>query len=128
MSDKVLKRAVIALGYFDSVHCGHKKVIEKAKELANSFNAITVVFTFEGNLKAVLGNQQEKVVFTQLEREKFIKGLGVDEIYFAPVSQEFLSISEREFLDVLNDKYKVVAYVSGQDYRFGKFEIGRAHV
>lgn len=124
MSDKELKRAVIALGYFDSVHRGHKKVIEKAKELASSLNAITVVFTFEGNLKAVLGNNQEKVVFTPLERQKFIKDLGADEIFFAPTNKDFLSMEKGDFLRLLNKSYNVLSYVSGQDYRFGKFGEG----
>ncbi len=124
MSDKELKRAVIALGYFDSVHRGHKKVIEKAKELASSLNAITVVFTFEGNLKAVLGNNQEKVVFTPLERQKFIKDLGADEIFFAPANRVFLSMRKGDFLRLLNKSYNVLSYVSGQDYRFGKFGEG----
>lgn len=124
MSDKVLKRAVIALGYFDSVHRGHKKVIERAKEEAEKLGAITVVFTFEGNLKALLGDGKDKVVYTAKEREKFIKNLGADEIYFAPVDFGFLSTGKLAFLNMLNRAYDIVCYVSGEDYRFGKFGKG----
>ena len=124
MSDKKLKRAVIALGYFDSVHRGHKKVIERAKEEAIKCNAITVVFTFKGNLKALLGDGKDKVVYTAKEREKFIKDLGADEIYFAPVDFGFLSTGKLAFLNMLNRAYDIVCYVSGEDYRFGKFGKG----
>ena len=124
MSDKIKKRVVIALGYFDSVHLGHKKVIERAKEEAEKVNAQTVVFTFKGNLKAVLGKDGGKVVYTAKERENFIKALGADEIYFAPVDFNFLSIGRLAFLNMLNRIYDIVCYVSGADYRFGKFGKG----
>lgn len=124
MSDKNLTPTVIALGYFDSVHLGHQKVINSARILANDKGAKTVVFTFKGNLKGALNGEKEKTVFTWKEREKFIKDLGVDQIYFAPTNREFLSLSKKEFLDTLCATYKVVGFVSGKDYRFGKFGEG----
>ncbi len=120
MSDSIKKRVVIALGYFDSVHRGHKKVIERAVLEAQKKQANTVVFTFKDNLKAVLFGEKEKVVYTALERGVFIKALGVDEIYFAPASLEFLSMDKSKFLDALNEKFDIISYVSGEDYRFGK--------
>ncbi|MBR2498945.1 MAG: riboflavin biosynthesis protein RibF [Clostridia bacterium] len=124
MLDKQLEPVVIALGYFDSVHLGHQKVINNAQVLAKNKGAKVVVFTFKGNLKGVLNGEKEKTVFTWQEREKFIKDLGVDDIYFAPTNREFLSLSKKEFLDKLCSAYKVVGFVSGKDYRFGKFGEG----
>ena len=124
MSDKMKKRVVIALGYFDSVHLGHKRVIESAKEEAEKTGALTVVFTFKGNLKALLSDENEKVVYTPKEREILIKDLGADEIYFAPVDFNFLSMGKLAFLNKLNRAYDIVCYVSGNDYRFGKFGKG----
>ena len=40
MSDKQLKPVVIALGYFDSVHLGHQKVIGVAKEYATKHGIV----------------------------------------------------------------------------------------
>ncbi|MBQ3493406.1 MAG: riboflavin biosynthesis protein RibF [Clostridia bacterium] len=124
MSDNKKKGTVIALGYFDSVHCGHQAVIGKAKEIAQKLNAKTVVFTFGGNLKAVLTDGVDKSVYTTEEREEFIKALGVDEIYFAPVDIDFLSMAKLAFLNYLNRLYDIVCYVSGNDYTFGKFGKG----
>ena len=124
MLDKNFSPVVLALGYFDSVHLGHQKVINSARLLAKEKGAKTVVFTFKGNLKGALGGEKEKTVFTYLEREKFIKSLGVDEIYFAPTNREFLSLSKQEFLDKLCSSYSVVGFVSGKDYRFGQFGSG----
>ena len=124
MSDKQLKPVVIALGYFDSVHLGHQKVIGVAKEYAIKHGLSLVVFTFKGNLKAMLNASDEKCVYLPKEREKLLKDLGADEIYFAPVDFNFLSLSKVPFLNKLNKKYDIKCYVSGKDYRFGKFGKG----
>ena len=124
MSDNRKKRAVLALGYFDSVHVGHQAVIGNAVKIAKELCAITVVVSFEGNLRAIFSDGQERTVFNALERKQFITSLGVDEIFFAPVSKEFLSMDKNEFIDFLNNKYEVLCYVSGEDYKFGKFGKG----
>ncbi len=124
MSDNKKSTVVIALGYFDSVHLGHKSVIERAKAEAEKTNSRAVVFTFKGNLKSFIKGEEEKTVFNTQEREGFIKTLGVDEVFFAPVNKEFLSKDKDEFLQYLNEKYEIKCYVSGEDYTFGKFGKG----
>ncbi len=121
MSDK---KTVIALGYFDSVHIGHRKVMQKARELAQKTNSNLAVFTFKGNLKEYLKCEDGKCVYTPCEREQLIKEIGVDEIFFAPVTKEFLSLDKREFLDFINKRYDIRCYVSGEDYRFGNKGLG----
>lgn len=118
------EKTVIALGYFDSVHLGHRKVIESAKRYANEHGATLTVFTFKGNLKAALLGQNEKNVYTAIEREKLLKELGADVIYFAPVNKTFLSMGKLAFLNLLNKRFNIVAYVSGDDYSFGKYGSG----
>ena len=93
------EKVVIALGYFDSVHLGHKKVIENLKKQADLLKAKTVVFTFKGNLRAILLNENEKQVYNEKERESLIFDLGVDEIYFAPANSTFLSMAKLAFLN-----------------------------
>ena len=46
-----IKKTVIALGYFDGAHAGHRAVISAAKDLAVKLNAALTVFTFRGNLR-----------------------------------------------------------------------------
>ena len=124
MLDNKRKKTVLALGYFDSVHLGHQTVIKSAKDYAQKVNAQLVVVTFGGNLKSALGKEQEKCVFSKQERQKFLQDLLVDEIYFAPITKEFLSLDRQAFLDLLNEKYQVCCYFSGEDYRFGRFGEG----
>ncbi len=121
MLDK--KNVVIALGFFDSVHKGHRAVIATAKKKAEDLGVLTAVFSFAKNLKKALGYAETTVYSTQ-ERRSILKGLGVEEILFAPVTKKFLSLSKEKFLDYLNNIYNVKAYVCGTDYTFGKGGLG----
>ena len=89
------KKTVVALGYFDSVHIGHQKVMQTAKRKAKELGADFCVVTFGGNLKNALGYSQEKNVYTQTERQVLIEQQGADQIFFAPTTKEFLSLSKR---------------------------------
>ena len=122
MSDN--KKTVIALGYFDSVHLGHRIVIESARRYADEHNASLLIFTFGDNLRALLSGGDEKIVYTEKERLALYKKLGADEVYFAPVNFNFLSLGKLAFLNMINRKYDVMAYFCGEDYRFGKFAKG----
>lgn len=119
MSDKEKLSVVIALGYFDSVHIGHKKVISAAVRAAEEAGVSPAVFSFDGNLRKAVGGADGKYVFTTTERSNRIAELGVKEIHFAPVTESFLRKSKRDFLDYLNEVYSIKGYVSGEDYRFG---------
>ena len=119
----MLDKKVVALGYFDSVHLGHQRVIKRAKDIAEQNDMSLAIVTFLGNLKGAIGGQ-DKCVFLSHEREKFLKDLGADEIYFAPLTKEFLSTDRKDFLDDLNKKYNIAYYVSGADYTFGAFGKG----
>ena len=119
MLDKTKKRAVLALGFFDGVHVGHKKVISLAKNMAQSENATLVAVTFNGNLKGFF-KSGEKTIFSLDERIFALKNSGVDEVLLLPLTSEFLSLTAEEFLDWLNEKYNVIGYATGDDYTCGK--------
>ena len=112
-------RVVIALGYFDCVHKGHRKVIGGAFALAEKLNAKPVVFTFDGNLKGAIKGETERNVYTTSERMIILNEMGVKDVYCAPIDKEFLLLGAKEFLEKLNSELNIVGYVTGDDYRFG---------
>lgn len=121
-----MSKTVLALGYFDSVHNGHRHLLKIAKDYAIEHNATLTVFTFGGNLKGVLNNNGDKCVYSAKEREVLLNSCGADVIYFAPVDKPFLSLTKGEFLDHLNSKFNVICYVCGEDYSFGQFGAGKS--
>ncbi len=115
---KNTNKTVVALGYFDSVHIGHRSVLKRAREIANEKYATLTVFTFSGNLRGEFLSG-DYFLYDDKKRSQIYTDLGADSVCFAPVNKEFLGKSGSEFLDWLNERYDVLAYVCGSDYKFG---------
>lgn len=113
------KKTVIALGYFDSLHLGHRTVISSAVEYAQSTQSQTTVFTFDGNVKNLTRGQALPDVYTLEERRKMLYDMGVNSLFVAPITKEYLALSPTEFLTQLNQQLSISAYFCGEDYRFG---------
>ncbi len=110
---------IIALGFFDAVHVGHKQVIGECVKIAKEKELQNAVFTFKSNPSKFFG-KNEKLIYTFEERTKLFDMLGVNTIISAPCDEKFFSMSPKEFLSILVDKLKVVGIVCGYDYTFGK--------
>ncbi|MDY6368178.1 MAG: riboflavin biosynthesis protein RibF [Clostridia bacterium] len=110
--------AVVALGFFDGVHKGHKQVLSLAKSLAKKLGCTAAAFTFSGNLRGKLSGG--KCILSDAEKLSVLNNFGFTEIISAPITDEFLSKSPEEFLKYVGGVYNVKGYVCGSDYRFGK--------
>lgn len=123
---KEKRKCVLALGYFDGVHVGHKAVVGAAKALAEKLGVSAGVFTFAGDISGRFG-KGSGAIYTAAEREKLlVEDCGADFVYAAPCSEAFFSLSKEEFLNFLEDRFAVCGYVCGFDYTFGKNAAGNA--
>ncbi|MBO4539117.1 MAG: riboflavin biosynthesis protein RibF [Clostridia bacterium] len=109
--------SVLALGYFDSIHLGHGKLISAAKEYASKIDAAVSVATFEDGFLRFVG-RDEKEVFLLNERKLILNKNGVNEVCVFPADKEFLSQTKEQFCDRIR-KMKPSAVFVGADYRFG---------
>ena len=110
---------VICLGGFDSIHKGHKLLIERANDIKNRFNAVSAVFTYDN----YFGSPQNKgngLVFTYEERLDRLEKLGVDEVCVAHFDAEFSQIEPTDFFAKLCDNRLIRAVICGKDFKFGK--------
>jgi riboflavin kinase/FMN adenylyltransferase len=112
------KPVTLALGYFDSVHIGHRALINKSREFAHKADAECAVFTFRGNLYKVINSDQEQV-YTFDERKEIFNELGVDIILAAEPDPGFINMSPQEFLNKLTSLYNIKKIYCGMDFRFG---------
>jgi len=116
---KIKTEIVLALGYFDSVHFGHRKIISSAVEYAKNHNYSCMVFTFSNDLCGFFGEQVGQV-YTYIERKEKILSLGVDKVIAFEFNEQFKSLTKIEFLDLLNEDYDIKKIFCGYDYKFGK--------
>lgn len=104
---------VFLLGYFDAVHVGHRKLIERAVALADKYGAKVAALTFSD---AKRGDQ----VYVLAEREELLSRLGVDYLYLARFDEAFRNTEGEDFLDTVSGCCGVRSFVCGEDFRFGK--------
>lgn len=120
------EKLICALGFFDSIHAGHKSLICDTVMLAKKEGVRSALFTFSDNPYLLKGSDR-KVILTYSEREKIAIEAGVDYVISAPPTTEFFSKSPEEFLEELVKKFNVIGFTSGEDYTFGKGAKGDAN-
>jgi riboflavin kinase / FMN adenylyltransferase len=121
-----LKETVIALGFFDGVHLGHKQVISTAKQLAKQKEMQCAVMTFSPHPKEVLRAEQEPLDYLSPmpEKIKLIKQLEVDILYVIEFTREFANLTPQQFVDDYLIGLNVKHVVAGFDYSYGKLGKG----
>lgn len=117
---KTQRKRIIALGMFDSVHIGHRSVIEYTFECAKRLGMTPAILTFDNCFFEALG-KNEKLIYTLKERIGILKKIGfsASDILVQPSDPAFLSMSGEEFVSYLC-RLNAGAVVCGADYRFGK--------
>lgn len=117
--------SVVALGSFDGLHRGHKKVIGTAVEEAKKRNLKAVVLLFDEHPFKALGYEVPKSLMTKENKIKKISELGA-EVYTVSFG-EIMNMSCESFVkEILVDKLGAKAACCGFNYRFGKGGSGNA--
>ncbi|MEG1923689.1 MAG: riboflavin biosynthesis protein RibF [Clostridia bacterium] len=112
----------IALGFFDCLHIGHKRLVSEAIDMSYD-TAQAALFTFRNNPFALLCSDT-KPVYNYEERKHTLLGLGVHNIVFADFDKEFMAMTKDAFLKRL-DAFNLKGIVCGYDYSFGKGGYGK---
>ncbi len=112
------KRAA-ALGLFDGVHIGHRRVIQNAV-LSAEKGFIPSVFTFGGGTLGEKRGAPVEYIYSDCYKEKLLKSLGISEIF----SEDFgglRDMSGEEFAEkILVNRLDAGYVVCGRDFRFGR--------
>ena len=119
---------VIALGTFDGVHLGHKRLIHEALERAQELGATSTVATFEPMPSEILRPGQVPRRLSGIDRRaELIAEEGVDELLVIAFTHELSLLSPEAFAEqVLVAQAGAVHVVVGENYRFGHAAEGDA--
>lgn len=107
-----------ALGFFDGVHRGHRRVIESA----STPGALRGVFTFADHPLALLWPEiQPKLLTPEAEQKaELLRQLGVDVMLRLPFTRRVAALSPAEFLDRLRAACPIAGISVGNNWRFGR--------
>ena len=111
----------VAIGSFDGVHRGHRRVLDTAR----SAGPATTVVTFWPHPRLVLGNQVE--LLSTLERRlELLESAGVDEVLIVDFTPEVAAMPPSEFCDTVLERIGTTTVVVGENFRFGRAAAGDA--
>lgn len=114
--------AVVATGFFDGVHIGHRLVLETLVEEARKRGEDSVVLTFWPHPRTVLQHDaiSLRLLSSLTERTAMIKALGVDRVEVIPFTRDFSRMTTAEYLkSVVIQGYDGTAVLLGYDNRLG---------
>jgi len=121
-----LGRTVAVIGNFDGVHLGHRRVLSRARELADERGLPVVVVTFDPHPMAVLRPEHAPTQLTTIERRAELLGdAGADHVLALPFDTAMAAWTPEEFVTrVLVDTVHAAAVVVGANFRFGQRAAG----
>lgn len=112
-------RRAAAIGTFDGVHCGHRRVVEAA--LAARLR--TVVVTFDPHPRTAFGTDVELLVPLQ-RRIELLLALGVDDVLVLRFDERLASLTPEQFADDVLRAAGVEVVAAGDGFRFGQGRSG----
>lgn len=111
--------SLLVLGCFDAIHAGHRELFKKAKLQAKINGLDLGVMMFKDG-------KGGKQIYSFAERLKLIEGYNVRFVLAVDFTPEFMETQPLDFLQAVEDKINVKAYISGKDFRFGKGAKGKS--
>ena len=112
---------VVATGFFDGVHVGHRLVIEQLVKAAAVRGDESMVVTFWPHPRNVLQKEARslRLLTTLQEKKDILSGLGVDHVEVMQFTREFSDMTTEDYLRVLLDRFGVKTVLIGYDNRMG---------
>jgi len=116
----VAKPQILAIGQFDGLHLGHASVIESAVRLARQTGLPSAVMTFHPHPKEVMKKgDYEGYLTPPEEKERILRGMGVDYLYIVEFNDAFSRVSPQNFVCGMLVPLRIHTAVVGFDFRFG---------
>ena len=113
------EKQIIALGFFDGVHLGHKALLHACRDLAIRQGCRAAALTFDTHPQALVRGKAPGLINTQADRLGLIHACGIYPVHTLPFDQKLMTMPWQGFFNMLLEKYNAAGIVCGDDYRFG---------
>ncbi|MGI6395114.1 MAG: riboflavin biosynthesis protein RibF [bacterium] len=116
------KKIALAIGNFDGVHLGHRKIIEKCKRNEN----FCIALTFDIHPRELLyPSFAPRFLTLKYEKYSLLKEAGVDAVIELPF-EKYCSMDPVNFLNTLDKELFLDSITIGFNFFFGKNQKGNA--
>lgn len=117
------RKPVVALGVFDGVHRGHRRILKAAVDKAKRIKGASIVITFWPD------PHREENLYSLQHRLRLIESIGIEICIVINFNKRFSIISAEDFIkDILVDKFKARYIYVGANFRFGRAGEGNPEI
>ena len=114
------QRLIATIGMFDGVHIGHRFLIDFLQSEATRRNLIPAAFTFNRHPLSIVRPDAVPPMLSSLqERIDLLHKAGAQYVEVLDFNGQMRSLSARQFIAMLHDRYDVDALIIGFNNRFG---------
>ena len=122
-------KTVMALGFFDGIHIGHKALFEKTLERARENGARPAVLTFDNHPDNFVKHERVELISSATDRSYIIRRFyGIQDVFFLHFNAVTMRMHWRDFIERITETYDAVHFVVGHDFRFGYRGEGSAEI
>lgn len=121
------KGSAVAIGFFDGVHRGHKKIFQSAilqKELVSASSSVAITFDVHP-LCLISPGRAPKMINTLEQRIENILDMGIDTVAVVKFDEEFAKLEPMDFIKyLLKERLSAKSVTVGSNFRFGRNRTG----
>ena len=113
---------VVATGFFDGVHLGHRFILSQLLEVARGRGDEAMVVTFWPHPRNVLQKDARdfRLLTSMDEKKTLIRGAGISHVEVINFTREFSRLTAEQYIrEYLMDRYGAKAVLLGYDNRMG---------
>ena len=112
---------VLTIGFFDGLHPGHCKVIERTNHKAETCGGESVVLTFSNHPSVVLTERPKVLpIYTIDHKISLLSELNIDYLIQIPFTKLFSEQSPNTFINTIRKHIPFEHLILGYDAKFGK--------
>jgi riboflavin kinase / FMN adenylyltransferase len=113
--------SVAAIGNFDGVHCGHRRILAATVDQARSLGIRSIAVTFDPHPSRLLRPDHPTRLITPMhERVKLLADTGISAVFVLPFDDHLAGLTAEQFVrSILVDILAVRSLHEGGNFRFG---------
>ena len=116
----------VAVGNFDGLHAGHRKLLRRVVEAARENAWRPSILTFDPHPTKVVAPERAPKLLTSVERRlELAEDEGIEQAFILPFSSDFAALPPEEFVArILVNGVGAAGVFVGENFRFGARQAG----